>query len=111
MRILEKEVAYLGHIIDKNGLRPDPRKIKAVQEFPVPKTVKNIRQFLGLCGYYRRFIKDFSNIAKPLSDLTKKERKFEWTKQQEDAFTYLRDVLCKEPIFAYPDISKPFNIT
>ncbi|XP_046141954.1 uncharacterized protein LOC123987841 [Osmia bicornis bicornis] len=109
--LLKKEVAYLGHIITEDGVKPDPKKIEAVKEFPVPKTVKNIRQFLGLCGYYRRFIKNFSKIAKPLSDLTKKEQKFEWTQQQQQAFIILRDKLCEEPILQYPDFTKPFNIT
>nr|XP_034195201.1 uncharacterized protein LOC117611376 [Osmia lignaria] len=109
--LLRKEVAYLGHIITEDGVKPDPKKIEAVKEFPVPKTVKNIRQFLSLCGYYRRFIKSFSKIAKPLSDLTKKEQKFEWTQQQQQAFIILRDKLCEEPILQYPDFTQPFNIT
>nr|XP_034174769.1 uncharacterized protein LOC117601733 [Osmia lignaria] len=109
--LLKKEVAYLGHIITEDGVKPDPKKVEAVKEFPVPKTGKNIRQFLGLCGYYRRFIKNFSKIAKPLSDLTKKEQKFEWTQQQQQAFIILRDKLCEEPILQYPDFTKPFNIT
>nr|XP_034195346.1 uncharacterized protein LOC117611508 [Osmia lignaria] len=110
-QFLKKEVAYLGHIITEDGVRPDPAKVEAVQRFPIPKTVKNIRQFLGLCGYYRRFIKDFSKIAKPLSDLTKKEQKFEWSSQQQQAFEFLRNVLCEEPILQYPDFERPFNIT
>ena len=66
------EVGYLGHQIDKNGVRPDPKKIIAVENFPVPKTQKNIKQFLGLAGYYRRFIDGFSKIACPLHQLLKK---------------------------------------
>nr|XP_034195197.1 uncharacterized protein LOC117611373 [Osmia lignaria] len=110
-QFLKKEVAYLGHIITEDGVKPDPAKVEAVQRFPIPKTVKNIRQFLGLCGYYRRFIKDFSKIAKPLSDLMKKEQKFEWSSQQQQAFEFLRNVLCEEPILQYPDFERPFNIT
>lgn len=69
---LRHEVAYLGHIITDDGVRPDPQKIASVKNFPVPRNAKNVRQFLGLAGYYRRFIPDFSRIAKPLSDLLKK---------------------------------------
>jgi len=63
---LKRELIYLGHIITKNGVRPDPKKIIVVKNFPIPKTRKNIKQFLGLAGYYRRFIENFSKIAKPL---------------------------------------------
>jgi Reverse transcriptase (RNA-dependent DNA polymerase). len=70
---LRKEVGYLGHVIGEDGVRPDPGKIEAVKNFPIPRNVKNIRQFLGLAGYYRRFINGFSKIAKPLTNLLKKE--------------------------------------
>ena len=69
---LRPEVGYLGHIIDKNGVRSDPKKIIAVKNFPVPKTQKNVKQFLGLAGYYRRFIDGFSKIASPFNQLLKK---------------------------------------
>ena len=69
---LRPEIGYLGHIIDKNGFRPDPKKIIAVKEFPVQKTQKNVKRFLGLAGYYRRFIEGFSKIANPLNQLLKR---------------------------------------
>ena len=69
---LRKEVCYLGHVITQEGVKPDPKKVEAVQKFPQPKNAKNIKQFLGLAGYYRRFISDFFTIAKPLSFLLKK---------------------------------------
>ncbi|CAK9834632.1 Retrovirus-related Pol polyprotein from transposon 17.6 [Anthophora retusa] len=108
---LRKEVAYLGHVIGRDGVKPDPRNIEAVRKFPVPKTAKNIKQFLGLAGYYRRFIPKFSHIAKPLTSLLKKDAKFEWNREQEKAFTNLRDMLCTEPILQYPDFAKPFIVT
>lgn len=108
---LHKEVAYLGHIIGADGVRPDPNKIKAIQEFPVPRNSKNIKQFLGLTGYYRRFIPSFSKVAKPLTDLLKKDKNFEWTTPHMSAFEDLRDALCKEPILQYPDFEKPFILT
>ena len=108
---LRKEVCYLGHILSKKGISPDPRKLEAVKNFPRPKNIKNIRQFLGLSGYYRRFIKNFSQIAKPLSKLLQKEVEFCWTEKEEKAFSTLKEFLCNPPVLQYPDFSKPFNIT
>jgi hypothetical protein len=79
---LRKEVNYLRHIISKNGVKPDPKKIQAVKKFPRPRNSKNIKQFLGLAGYYRRFIPNFSKTAKPLTNLLKKDKKFAWTARQ-----------------------------
>lgn len=64
---MRREVSYLGHLISDQGVAPNPEKIKSVSEFPIPKTDKNIKQFLGLCGYYRKFVKDFSKLAIPLN--------------------------------------------
>lgn len=108
---LRQEVAYLGHIIGSDGVRPDPGKIKAIKEYPVPKNPKNIKQFLGLVGYYRRFIPNFSKIAKPLTDLLKKNKPFLWEQNQNQAFDELRNILCSEPLLQYPDFSRPFNLT
>ena len=73
---LQREIIYLGHILTSRGVKPDPGKIKAVKQFPVPKTKKNIKQFLGLVGYYRRFIQDMAKIAKPLTTHLKKNSPF-----------------------------------
>jgi len=108
---LRKEVAYLGHIISEEGVKPDPHKIKAVINFPAPRNPKNIKQFLGLVGYYRRFIPQFSKIAKPLTDLLKKNRPFKWELSQTNAFNILRESLCSEPILQYPDFTQPFILT
>ncbi|KAL0128551.1 hypothetical protein PUN28_003706 [Cardiocondyla obscurior] len=108
---LRKEVTYLGHIIGKDGVKPDPKKIEAVQNFPVPKSPKNVKQFLGLAGYYRRFIKGFSKIAKPLTNLLKKEEEFKWGEKEQECFEILKEALCKEPILQYPDFTKPFLLT
>ena len=110
-QFLRKEVAYLGHIISKEGVRPDPRKLKAVQDFPTPTTQKNIQQFLGLVGYYRRFVPDFTTKAKPLINLLGKGIKFKWTEEQDQSFKQLRNELCQQPILQYPDFSKPFIVT
>lgn len=108
---LRREVAYLGHIIGKDGVKPDPAKLSAVKNFPRPKNAKNIRQFLGLAGYYRRFIDNFSQIARPLTILLKKDAPFKWQEQQQAAFETLRDKLCEEPVLQYPDFTQPFIVT
>lgn len=108
---LRKEVIYLGHIITEKGVKPDPCKTNAVSMFPEPKNIKQIRQFLGLVGFYRRFIPQFSQIAKPLSNLLKKNTRFLWTKHQTEAFTILKNQICSEPILQYPDFSKKFILT
>jgi len=108
---LRHEVIYLGHIIGEEGVRPDPVKIAAVKEFPTPRNVKNVRQFLGLTGYYRRFIPQFSRIANPLSNLLKKDVIFAWNKDTQEAFDTLRELLCKEPILQYPNFERAFVLT
>ncbi|XP_036150748.1 uncharacterized protein LOC118648534 [Monomorium pharaonis] len=108
---LRKEVTYLGHVINENGVKPDPKKIEAVMHFPHPKNTKNIREFLGLAGYYRRFIPNFSCVAKPLTNLLKKDEPFAWQQAQEIAFTTLRKQLCSEPLLQHPDFTKPFILT
>ena len=80
-RFLCKEIGYLGHVISEDGVKPDPNKIEAVSKFPQPKGRKNIKQFLGLAGYYRRFIPGFALIAKPLNNLLKKNIPFFWTSE------------------------------
>lgn len=108
---LRTEVTYLGHIISNDGVKPDPKKISAVKDFPTPKRAKNVKQFLGLAGYYRRFIPDFSKIAKPLTKLLKKNMTFVWEREQEEAFQRLRDALCSQPLLQYPDFTQPFVLT
>ena len=108
---LRKEVGYLGHIISDTGVKPDPAKIQAVKEFPRPQHAKNIKQFLGLSGYYRRFVPNFSKIARPLTELLKKDVHFIWKEEQEQAFVQLRDALCTEPILQYPDFTRSFVVT
>ena len=106
-----KEVRYLGHVLSKDGVRVDPEKTSAVADFPVPKTVKQVRSFLGMCNYYRKFVKDYAKIAQPLNDLLKKDLKFVWTKACEQAFRSLKGALTSAPILAFPDFSKPFIVS
>ena len=80
------EVSFLGHILSHNGISVDPSKIKDVVEWVTPTTVKEVRGFLGLAGYYHQFMLDFSKIAKPLTELTKKDEPYVWTEEREEAF-------------------------
>ncbi|GJY23337.1 putative reverse transcriptase domain-containing protein [Tanacetum coccineum] len=103
-------VQFLGHLIDSQGLHVDPAKIEAVKNWTSPTTPTEIRQFLGLAGYYRRFIKDFSKIAKSLTELTQKNKKYIWGKDQESAFQLLKQKLCEAPILALPEGNDDFHI-
>ena len=106
--IARKEVKYLGFIVSKDGIRVDPGKCAAVQEFPIPKNVKQTRSFLGLANYYRKFIKGFAHIVKPMTELTRKDRKFKWSTECQKSFETIKKSLTSAPILAYPDFEKPF---
>src|SRR5699024_6537812 len=95
----------------ENGIGPDPSKISAVQNFPVPKNAKQVKSFLGLASYYRKFIKNFSQIAKPLNDLLKQNVKFEWNPICDEAFQVLKSRLISPPILSFPDFTKEFILT
>ncbi|KAJ1691029.1 hypothetical protein LUZ63_015184 [Rhynchospora breviuscula] len=97
-----EQVAFLGHIISGKGLAVDPDKIKAVTEWKPPKTVTEVRSFLGLAGYYRRFVPDFSKIARPLTKLLQKDIRFEWEEMQKESFQELKTRLVTAPILAMP---------
>ncbi|WVZ80294.1 hypothetical protein U9M48_027784, partial [Paspalum notatum var. saurae] len=105
-----KEVAFLGHILSAKGVAVDPSKVEDVLNWKQPQTVTEIRSFLGLVGYYRRFIKDFSKIAKPMTALTQKNTKFAWSSKCEEAFGTLKKLLTSAPVLAQPDITKPFDV-
>lgn len=108
---LRKEVQYLGHIVTKDGIKPNPEKIRAVKSFPIPKTQKEIKSFLGLIGYYRRFIKDFAKITKPMTKCLKKDAKIQHTTEYVNAFEHCKNLLINAPILQYPDFSKPFILS
>jgi hypothetical protein len=108
---LRKEVCYLGHKITPDGVKPDEKKVEAVMKFPVPTTTKQLKAFLGLAGYYRRFVPNFSPIAKPLHKLTGKNVPYVWGKEQDQAFQKLKHILCNEPLLQYPDFGKQFIVT
>nr|GFC60330.1 putative reverse transcriptase domain-containing protein [Tanacetum cinerariifolium] len=99
-------VQFLGHVINNEGIYVDPAKIESIKDWVSPKSPTEIRQFLGLAGYYRRFIEGFSKIAKPMTKLTQKKIKFEWGDKQETAFQLLKQKLCSASILALPEGSK-----
>ncbi|KAA3678006.1 uncharacterized protein DEA37_0008956 [Paragonimus westermani] len=100
---MRTEVKYLGHVISQSGVSCDPEKVRKVKEWPTPESVEEIRSFLGLASYYRRFVPRFSHIAKPLTLLTEKGRVFEWSEDCQQSFDRLKDALCTAPILALPD--------
>eukprot|EP00795_Rhopilema_esculentum_P006818 gene6818-12410_t len=104
------EAHYLGHIVGNGKVRPEADKVKAVRDFLRPESKKQVRSFLGLTGYYRKFIPSYANIAAPLTDLTKKEVKgtIQWTDDCENAFRRLKKALCSSPVLRSPDYSKEF---
>ncbi|GKE37902.1 putative reverse transcriptase domain-containing protein, partial [Tanacetum coccineum] len=104
------KVQFLGHVIDSEGIYVDPAKIKSIKDWASSKSPTEIHQFLGLAGYYRRFIEGFSKIAKPMTKLTQKKVKFEWGDKQEAAFQLLKQKLCSAPILALPEGSKDFIV-
>lgn len=103
-----QEVEYLGHVITPHGLKTSEKHIAAVREFPIPETVRDVRRFLGMASYYRRFIPQFAKIAQPLHALTKKDIVFKWTQQCQEAMDILKLKLISAPVLAYPDFERPF---
>lgn len=104
----QEQTEYLGFIINEKGVKPDPKKVAAIRQLPAPTSVREIRGFIGMCSYYRRFIPNFSQIAEPLIDLTRKYAKFRWSETCQRAFDYLKKSLTVVPLLTYPDINKPY---
>lgn len=109
---MRKEVAYLGHIVSKDGVKPNPAKIEAVKNFPIPKTQKEIKQFLGLLGYYRKFVPNFAKLTKPLTTCLKKGNIINIeNKEYKNSFEESKNLLINSPILQYPDFEKQFIVT
>jgi hypothetical protein len=104
------EVAFLGHVISAGGVLVDPGKVKDVLNWMPPPTASEIQSFLGLEGYHRRFINDFSKIAKPMTKLLEKNKAFEWTTECQVSFEELRKRLTSAPVLVLPDLTKRFDI-
>jgi hypothetical protein len=108
---LKDELSYLGHVVTADGVKPDGNKVTAVVNFPVPRSQKDVKSFLGLAGYYRRFINHFSPMARPLTDLLKKDQHWKWTDREQNSFELLKTALTSTPFLQYPNFEEPFIVT
>jgi hypothetical protein len=108
---IKQELSFLGYLISPRGIHTDPAKVEKVKDFPVPQNLTQLRGFLGLASYYRRFIKNFSKIANPLNKLLKKDVPFLWAKEQQLSFDFLKSCLIHAPILVYPDFEKTFILS
>nr|GFA99322.1 putative reverse transcriptase domain-containing protein [Tanacetum cinerariifolium] len=109
-RFIKDSLQFMGHVIDRSGVHVDPAKIEAIKSWAAPTTLMEVRQFLGLAGYHRRFIKGFSMISKPLTKLTQKNKKYEWGREEEEAFQTLKQKLCSVSILAFPKGTEDFMV-
>lgn len=104
----KSELKYLGHVVNQDGIATDPEKVRAIAEFPTPRTVRSLRSFLGLASWYRRFVTGFAVVTRPLTKLLRKNARWTWDSEQESAFVELKRRLCTTPILACPDFSRTF---
>ena len=104
----QPQLRYLGHVISAEGVHTDPNTVDKVRDWPRPGTAKEVRKFLGLAGYYRKFVRNYGVISRPLTNLLKKNIVFVWTSLHEEAFVALKTGLTTTPVLALPDLSKPF---
>ena len=107
--LFQTEVTYLGHVVSEHGVKCDPSKIEAVKEWPIPKSRTEVKSFLGLASYYRRFIQDFPEISQPLINLTRKSVAFEWSEACQASFERLKSSLTSAPILSFPNAEGQFN--
>jgi len=105
-----RKIGFLGVIIGPNGIEMEVEKVNGVLSWPQPKNVKDVRKFLGLTNYYRRFIKDFAQIARPINVLTQKDEKWQWEEMQQKAFDGLKKIFTSRPILVAPDLDKEFRV-
>jgi len=105
---LKNQIHYLGHVISEKGIRPIPEKLESIKKMPPPHDVKSVQQFMGLANYYRKFVPHFSNLAKPIVALTRKDAEFRWTDHHQKCFEMIKEMLCDAPVLKYPDPQKPY---
>jgi hypothetical protein len=106
----QNKLQYLGYVVSREGVATDPDKVAVIKSWPTPKNVKDIRSFLGLAGYYRKFVQNFGIISQPLKKLLKKGQAFVWLDDQQQAFLALKTTLTSAPVLALPNFSQPFEI-
>lgn len=107
-RFLQSQIKYLGHVVDKDSLRPIPDNLNSIEHFPTPTSLKKLRRFNGLAGYYRDFIENFSEIMYPLTELTKNKTKFKWTSDAQKAFDFIKSKLLSDVMLKHPNFNEPF---
>ena len=107
-QLFQKQVTFLGHVINENGTAANPEKVKAVTEWPTPRSAKQVKSFLGLVSYYRKYVPKCSSIAKPLHELSEKGKRFQWTPECDKAFNELKHALTSSPVLTYPTDHDPF---
>lgn len=105
-----RSIRYLGHIVGNGEIRPDPERVQCIANYTRPNTVKEVRRFLGMAGWYQRYINNYAAVASPLTDLLKKSDRFTWTSEAQHAFQQLKDNLTTAPVLTHPDFSKKFFI-
>ncbi|KAL0421115.1 UNVERIFIED_CONTAM: Transposon Tf2-11 polyprotein [Sesamum latifolium] len=104
----QETISFLGHIVERGRIRMDPKKVQAIEEWQPPSDVHDLCSFLGLANYYRRFVKSYSEIARPMTDLLKKTETWNWTPQCQESFDRLKRAMVTDPVLALPDMSKSF---
>ena len=104
------EIPYLGHVLTGKTISPDPKKLEAVSDWPTPKSVTQVRSFLGFANYFRRFIDRFAELTAPLNEITGKNSRFSWNHQRQSAFEDIKSALLQAPVLLLADVSKPFEI-
>lgn len=107
---LKEKINFLGHVVSQNGIEPDPEKIDVIQKLRAPRNVREVRSVVGMCSYYRRFIENFSDTVRNLTELTKKNAKFHWTPDHQKSFDQLKEKLANFPVLAHPDLRKPYKL-
>ena len=107
----QPRVQYLGFVLSEDGISASPDKVKAVRDYPVPKSVKEVRAFLRLASFYGRLVQNFAEAAKSLTILTRKNQELTWGASQQQAFQSMKDKLCTTPVLAYPNFKLPFILT
>jgi len=109
-QFFQEELAYLGHLVGKDGIKVDPKKVESVRDWPVPQNVPHVRAFLGLANYFRRFMKGYSAIVQPLTQLTKKDVPFTWSAKCQEAFELVKSTLTSAPVLAMADPDEPYEV-
>ena len=106
----QEEIDYLGHLVGRGSIQPNPAKVTAISEMKPPSTVKGVKSFLGVCGYYRKFVRDYAKVAYPLTALTRKDVDFVWGEKQQEAFEALKAALVSKPMLNLPNVREPFRL-